>query len=266
MLVLCGIVAAISVRTVQRWLKEDKLKPWRFRSWITPKDIGKFLERACPVLNLYEQVFLGRLGPKEIVYSIDEKTSIQARHHASYSPTGKGEPAHLEHTYARKGAVTLMAALNVLTGGVTGEIFADKLFESFALFLTALLEDTRQAGYTCVHLILDNGSTHRPKHLRAWLDTYFPDFDVVLHWLPVRSSWLNQIEIFFSLLQREALTPNNFEDIEALENRILGYVEHHNGKCQPIEWTYTSNDLRKKHEAAIPAPAADASLSLPSAA
>jgi hypothetical protein len=260
LLVTFGIVAAISIRTVQRWLKADKLKPWRLRSWITPKDIGTFLKRACPVLDLYERIRQGKLDAGEVVYSIDEKTSIQARKHASYSPTGKGEPAHLEHTYRRNGAVTLIAALNVLTGAVTGEICTSKHFDGFAQFLRSLLVDAKQAGFTCVHLILDNGSTHRPKHLPQWLRDNFPNFNVVIHWLPVRSSWLNQIEIFFGLLQREALTPNDFHDIDALKSRIFGYIEYHSGKRQPIEWTYTSNDLRKKHQADIPLPAKDASL------
>jgi hypothetical protein len=249
LLVTFGIVAAISIRTVQRWLKADKLKPWRFRSWITPKDIGSFLARACPVLDLYERVGQGKLDAGEVVYSIDEKTSIQARKHASYSPAGRGEPARVEHTYERKGAVNLIAALNVLTGAVTGEICASKHFDSFVHFLHSLLLDARQRGFTCIHLVLDNGSTHRPKYLHRWLRDNFPDLQVVLHWLPVRSSWLNQIEIFFGLLQGEALTPNNFDDVDALKSRIVGYMEYHTGKRQPIEWTYTSADLRKKYAA-----------------
>lgn len=255
LLVTFGIVATISIRTVQRWLKADKLKPWRFRSWITPKDVDAFLERACPVLDLYQRVANHELAPDEAVYSIDEKTSIQAREHASYSPTGQGEPAHLEHTYKRKGAVSLIAALNVVTGAVCGVLCSTKHFDGFACFLTTLLNQALQAGQRRIHLILDNGSTHRPKYLAHWLQENFPHVDVVVHWLPVRSSWLNQVEIFFGLLQREALTPNDFPNTDALKQRIVGYMEYHTEKRQPIQWTYTSADLRKKHEPAVRPPA-----------
>jgi hypothetical protein len=128
MLVSLGVVAAISARTVGRWLRAERLKPWRFRSWITPKDLSSFLERACPVLDLYERVRKQQLEPGEEVYSIDEKTSIQARDHATYQSAGQGEPARVENTYARRGAVQLIAALNVVSGIVFGQVFSQKSF------------------------------------------------------------------------------------------------------------------------------------------
>lgn len=247
-LVRLGVVAAISARTVARWLRADKLKPWRFRSWITPKDLATFLERACPVLDLYERVATGAVTPGEVVLSVDEKTSIQARAHATYTPTGPGEPAHLEHTYKRQGAVHLIAALNVVTGAVSGRVVADKRFVEFSAFVRDLLTTALRQGARRIHLILDNGSTHRPTYLAQWLAENFPGVPVELHWLPVRSSWLNQVEIFFGILQQQALTPNDFPSTPAVTRRILDFIAYRNENARPIEWTYTSRQLRAKHE------------------
>lgn len=247
-LVRLGVVAAISARTVARWLRADKLKPWRFRSWITPKDLATFLERACPVLDLYERVATGAIRSGEVVLSVDEKTSIQARAHATYKPAGRGDPAHLEHTYQRRGAVHLIAALSVVTGVVSGTVVADKCFVEFAAFLRTLLTTVLRQGAYRVHLILDNGSTHRPKYLAQWLAENFPGVPIELHWLPVRSSWLNQVEIFFGILQQQALTPNDFPSTPAVTHRILDFIAYRNENARPIEWTYTSRQLRAKHE------------------
>jgi hypothetical protein len=248
LLIQLGMVAAMSTRTIARWLHADKLKPWRVRSWITPKDLATFLERACPVLDLYERVATGTLEPGEVVFSIDEKTSIQARAHASYTPTGAGEPAHLEHTYKRRGAVHLIAALNVETGTVGGTVVADKRFVEFGAFLRDLLTTVLRQGGRRIHLILDNGSTHRPKYLAQWVSESFPGVAIELHWLPVRSSWLNQVEIFFGILQQHALTPNDFPGTDAVTQRILAFIAYRNQSARPIAWTYTSRQLRAKHE------------------
>jgi hypothetical protein len=242
-----GLVVSISVRTVQRMLKAEKLKPWQFRSWITPKNLQDFFLRASDILDLYANV--KTMGFDEAVFSIDEKTSIQARHHATYTPTGEGEPAHLEHTYVRRGAVNLLASLNVSNGAVLGQVYMHKTFQSFAEFLKMLITGAILCGKKIVHLILDNSSIHRPKYLGTWLSKTFPHVQVVVHWLPVRSSWLNQIEIFFSLLQTQALTPNNFPNTEAVVKQIFGYIDWHNLDPQPIKWNYTKDDLHEKYRA-----------------
>jgi len=252
-LIQLGMVAAMSTRTIARWLRADKLKPWRVRSWITPKDLATFLERACPVLDVYERVATGALEPDEVVFSVDEKTSIQARAHASYTPTGAGEPAHLEHTYKRRGAVHLIAALNVAIGAVSGTVVADKRFVEFGVFLRDLLTTVLQHGARRIHLILDNGSTHRPKYLAQWMAENFPGVLIELHWLPVRSSWLNQVEIFFGILQQHALTPNDFPSPAAVTHRILDFLAYRNAHARPIEWTYTSRQLRAKYQRLRPA-------------
>ncbi len=247
LLVQLGVVTAISRRTVARWLKADRLKPWRVRSWITPKNLANFLERACPILDLYERVAAGQLASGEVVFSLDEKTSIQAREHATYKPTTPGEPAHLEHTYKRRGAVQLLAALDVAKGVVHAVITRHKGFQEFSAFVVDLLHATVREGANHIHLIADDGSLHRPKILAGWLAAHFPQIRVEVHWLPVRSSWLNQIEIFFSILQQQALTPNNFSSVAQLAQRILDFVAYRNLTPTPINWTYTSRNLQYKY-------------------
>lgn len=247
LLVALGIVATISARTVRKWFKSAQLKPWKFRSWITAKDLGSFLERAMPVLDLYQRSRDGQLAENEAVYSIDEKTSIQGRHRASYRPPGFGEPAHLESSYTRKGAVQLFAALNVATGKILPMIRLEKKFEDFAAFLHSLVRHAVEQGQELLHLVLDNGSCHRPKYLRNWIEAQDYPIRIIVHWLPPRSSWLNQVENFFSHLQSQVLNPNVFRDLMDVAARILGYIWLHNERTRPLDWTYTSNDLRRKY-------------------
>lgn len=247
LLIVLGLVSKISGRTVQRWFKSDEIKPWRFRSWITPKNLTVFMERAIPVLDLYSRVANGELAEGEAVYSCDEKTSIQARRRDHYRAAGAGEPAHVQNTYTRCGAVQLFAALNVAVGHVFAQVREGKFFQDFSEFLNGLVNHAMQRGYKLVHLILDNGSSHRPKYLETWLKNQGFAVEIIVHWLPVRSSWLNQVENFFSQLQRHALMPNNFDGTAMLAGHLLDYINWRNHLPSPIKWTYTANDLRKKY-------------------
>lgn len=248
LLVSLGVVVSISARTVGRWLKAERLKPWRFQSWLTPKYRASFLEQACPILDLYERAQQHQLAPDEVVFSIDEKTSIQARHHPSYRPTGQGEPAHVEHTYERRGAVHLLASLTVATGVVFGQVYPAKRFAEFSAFLSTVLHTAVDQGARLIHLLLDRGSLHRPAYLSTWLAEHFPHAEIVVHWLPVRSSWLNQVEIFFSILQRQVLMPNDFRSPWEVADRIQEFIRFRNEHPHPIQWSYTSEKLRKKYQ------------------
>lgn len=258
-LAVTGLVDLISKRTVARWLEAEKIKPWRFRSWITPKDLGVFLERATAVLDLYERAKKGLFDADECLWSADEKTSIQARERASYDPPKDGgTPARVESSYVRRGALQLFAGLNVVTGRVLGKLYKNKSFEQFCDFFKALLRHSLDLGYRKLHVVLDNGSCHRPGSWRSWLpdilaqEKHFSELSVKIYWLPPRSSWLNQIEIFFSLLQTQALVPNNFKNCEALAERILGYIALRNLNPTPFDWSYTARDLLRKHESHLP--------------
>lgn len=252
-LTVTGLVDSISKRTVARWLQAERIKPWLFESWITPKDIGVFLERATAVLDLYERVKKGLFDSDEGFWSADEKTSIQARERASYKPPDDGAPARVESSYVRRGALQLFAGLNIVTGQVLGKLYENKTFEQFSDFFKALLRHSLDLGQRRLHLVLDNGSCHRPGSWPTWLpeilaqERHFSEMTVKVYWLPPRSSWLNQIEIFFSLLQTQALAPNNFESCAALKERILDYIALRNLRPTPFDWSYTARDLRQKH-------------------
>lgn len=240
-----GIVRSISAPTIKRWLKADQIKPWQYRSWQQPTD-PRFLEKAIPILDLYERAHgLARKG--HIIVCVDEKTSIQARKPSGgTTPAGPGHPMHLGDRYQRKGAVQLFAGLLVHTGETLARCFERKCFVEFQAFLRMLFASLWCRRIRVLHLILDNGSTHAPKRLPAWIRTLALPFDVRIHWLPVHASWLDQIEIVFSLLQKKVLTPNDFNTLGRVEQRILAFLAQRNQTARPIQWSYTSKKLVAK--------------------
>jgi DDE superfamily endonuclease len=241
--VQCGIVRRISGATVRRWLKADRIKPWQYHSWQRPTD-PRFLERAIPILTLYERAqALARRG--HLIICADEKTSIQARRACGpMTPARPGRPLHLPDRYQRRGAVQLFGGLLVHTGETLARCFERKRFVEFQSFLRMLFGSVWCRRIRGLHLILDNGSTHAPQRLPVWIRTLDLPFPVHLQWLPVNASWLDQIEIVFSELQRKALTPNDFDSPDHVRQRILGFFAERNRRARPIQWTYTAQKLR----------------------
>lgn len=249
-LVSLGLVAQIATSTVWRWLQAERLKPWRFHLWQHVRD-PLFLERAKAVLGLYEQA-VELLKAGIWVICVDEKTSLQARQGVDEpKPACPGSPVQLAARYVRRGALQLFAALSVADGQVYGCCRNRKCFADFkAFFLDVIVPAAIQRGVTQIRLILDHGPTHAPKQLEAWLtqqqlEQAWP-FTVQVVWLPKYASWLDQIEIWFSVLQRKALTPNHFVDLEALRQRLLEFIAHYNRTAQPIQWSYTIAKLEEK--------------------
>ena len=240
-----GIVRRISGATVQRWLKADRIKPWQYHSWQRPTD-PRFLERAIPILTLYERA--GALARKgHILVCADEKTSIQARQACGRTTAARpGWPLHVPDRYQRQGAVQLFGSLLVHTGETLARCFERKRFVEFQSFLGLLFGSVWCRRIRSLHLILDHGSTHAPKRLPAWIASLGLPFPVHLHWLPVNASWLDQIKIVFSELQRKALTPNDFESTDHVRRRILGFLAERNRRAHPIQWTYTVQKLLVK--------------------
>jgi hypothetical protein len=240
-----GIVRRISGATIQRWLRADRIKPWQYHSWQRPTD-PRFLERAIPILTLYERAqTLARKG--HVIVCADEKTSIQARQACGRTtPAYPGRPMHVPDRYQRGGAVQLFAGLLVHTGETLARCFERKRFVEFQSFLQLLFSSVWCRRIRSLHLILDNGSTHAPRRLPAWLTSLDLPFLVHVHWLPVNASWLDQVEIVFSELQRKALTPNDFESTDHARQRILGFFAERNRRAQPIQWTYTRQRLLAK--------------------
>jgi transposase len=250
-LIALGMVVSIAASTVGRWLQSEKIRPWRYHTWQHILDPQAFLERARPVLRLYEQA-------KELlrrgiwIVCVDEKTSIQARRRKQTpSPAAPGHPVHISHRYERKGSLNLFAALSVADGKVYGHCRLRKRFVDFQAFLLAVvIPEALRRGVHTLALILDNGTTHAPKQLERWLkeqiESHGWELSIQVYWLPKNASWLDQIEIWFSILQRKLLQPNHFERLGALRQDILEFIAYHNETAKPIQWTYTVEKLEKK--------------------
>src|SRR5947209_8000214 len=241
----------ISASTVGRWLKAERIRPWRYHAWQHIHDPVAFLERARPVLEAYGQArALLRAGIWLV--SLDEKTSIQAREaEQPPRPACSGKPILHEARYHRRGARHLFAGLSVADGKVYGTCRERKCFVDFQAFVQQEIipEALRRQVHT-VTFILDNGTTHAPKQLESWLHEQEAicegHLHFQVHWLPPNASWLDQIEIWFSVLQRKHLQPNHFPSTHALETSFREYIAYYNQTAKPINWTYTIEKLEQK--------------------
>ena len=238
-----GFTATISDSTIWRWLHEDAIRPWRYRSWIFPRD-PQFAEKASRVLDLYERVWNGHaLKDDEFVLSADEKTSIQARRrrHATY-PTQPGVSMKVEHEYVRCGAWAYIAAIDVHRAKLFGRCERKSGIAAFDRLVDDVMCQPPYATARRVFWIVDNGSSHRgPRSVERLQSRYA---NLVLVHAPVHASWLNQIEIYFSILQRKALAPNDFKSLETLQERLLGFQRYYEQIAKPFEWKFTRNDLK----------------------
>lgn len=242
---------APSASTVGRWLKAERLRPWRYHSWQHIHDPKRFLERARPALQLYAQA-LSLLREGTWLVCLDEKTSIQAREgEQPPRPAQSGQPQRREARYQRRGARHLFAGLSVADGQVYGTCRARKTFADFQAFVQqVIIPQALQRGVRTVHLILDNGTTHAPKQLERWLQEQpaVVQDQLTFHvcWLPPNASWLDQMEIWFSILQRKLLQPNHFVSVQDLEQAIADFLTYYNQQAKPIKWTYTVEQLEQK--------------------
>ena len=237
-----GIAASISGATVWRWLSADALKPWQHRSWIFPRD-PDFEAKAGPVLDLYQRFWEGRsLCPDEYVISADEKTSLQARIRLHPTqPPAPGQTMRVEHEYERGGALAYLAAWDVHRAKVFGRCEQTTGIEPFGRLVEQVMTQEPYASAHRVFWIVDNGSSHRGKAAIQRLETAWPTLKLV-H-LPVHASWLNQIEIYFSIVQRKVLTPNDFTSLAAVEERLLAFERRFGEAARPFEWKFTRADL-----------------------
>ena len=246
------MVAHISPGTLRTWLRQDKIKPWRYHSWQRSTD-PQCVDKAAPVLDLYQHAQELAVQGEAVVCS-DEKTSIQARQRVSPTQAAApGYPVHIADRYKRMGAVQLFCALLVASGQTFARTRSGKTFADFKAFLLELFQSALSAGLKVIHLILDNGSTHAPKQLGPWMTSLALSFAVRLYWLPTHASWLDQVEIIFSKVQRDVLTPNDFPSTLALEKHLKHYFDELNRHPKPIQWTYTKTKLLAKFGVSQPA-------------
>lgn len=237
-------VTDASAATIARWLAEDALKPWQHRSWVFPRD-PRFLERAAPVLDLYQRRWEGRLlHPGEYVICADEKTQIQARQrtYPTASPA-RGRPQRVEHDYDRGGALCYLAAWDVHRGQLTGRCEQQTGIVPFGRLVEQVMTREPYSKARRVFWIVDNGSSHRGQASIDRLQAQWPNL-VLVH-LPFHASWLNQIELVFSVIQRKVLTPNDFATLQAVVNRLDAFEHHYNEIAKPFDWTFTRDDLEQ---------------------
>lgn len=239
-----GLVATISDSTVWRWLHADAIRPWQHRCWIFPRD-PLFAVKAGRILDLYQRRWQGKLlRDDEFVLSTDEKTSIQAR--ARIHPTLPPQPGvamRVEHEYARCGAWAYLAALDVHRAKVFGRCECKTGIAPFERLVDHVMHQPPYHQARRVFWIMDNGSAHRGARCVARLQAKHPRL-VPVHG-PIHASWLNQIEIYFSIIQRKVLTPNDFPSLAAVEERLLAFQAHYEAIAQPFEWKFTRHDLAR---------------------
>lgn len=231
--------------SIWRWLMHDALRPWRHHCWIFPRD-PHFLEFAGPVLDLYACRWQDQpLWADEYVLSADEKTSIQARRRLQPSlPPGPHQAARIEHEYARQGALQYLAAWDVHRAVVFGRCEPKTGKAAFGRLVDQVMDQEPYRSARRVFWIVDNGSSHRGERAVEELRLRHPRI-VVVH-TPVHASWLNQIEQYFSILQRKVLTPNDLGSLQELEERISAFGERYSSLNKPFAWTFTRQELERR--------------------
>lgn len=232
----------ISRSTVWRILQTDAIQPWRYKYWIFPRD-PQFAEKAGPILDLYAGLWQDQpLGPHDYILSADEKTSIQARRrcHATLPPA-PGRAARIEHEYERGGALQYLAAWDVRRGYVMGRCEPTTGIDPFGRLVNQVLAQEPYRSAKRLFWIVDNGSSHRGEAAKRRLHQL--DSRIVLVHTPVHASWLNQVEIYFSIIQRKVLTPNDFADLDTIRLRLALYEQLSNQQPTPFQWKFDRNKL-----------------------
>jgi hypothetical protein len=250
-------LGAPSRSTIWRILDRDALKPWRYQMWLFRRDPA-FAEKAGRVLDLYAGEWAGvPLGPDDYVLSADEKTSIQARQRCHPSrPPRPGQAQQIEFEYERRGAVQYLAAWDVRRALVFGRCEAQTGIAPFGRLVEQVMSQEPYRSAARVFWIVDNGSSHRGAAAAVRLQGAYRNL-ILVH-LPIHASWLNQIEIYFSILQRKVLTPNDFPDCAAVAERLRAFEQRTNAAPRPFAWRFTRADLTRRLRERDPTPLPEA--------
>jgi DDE superfamily endonuclease len=228
-----AIVEAISAATVRRILVAPQLKPWRQHLWLHPKQPREatFYATIAELIELSTRP----LRKDELVLSVDEKTALQPRPRASPTLPAQpnNQPNRLEHEYKRAGALTLFTAFDTRSGQVYGQWYDRKRQAEFMAFLDHLDREISEAIRT-IHLVCDNVSTHHGTEVTRWLANH-PRF--VVHFTPVHCSWMNQVEQWFSILQRKRLRIADFPTKDHLRAKLTQCICEWNQQAHPCNWS-----------------------------
>jgi transposase len=238
-----GLARPISPSSILRILAESPVKPWQYQSWIFPRD-PDFAAKAAVILDLYQGYYQGRrLRPGDRIVSVDAKPSIQARQRCHPTrPPARGQPMRLEHEYDRAGALALLAALDVHTGEVPAATTPPAIgITPFMDLMGQVMTQPRYKNAPRVFVIVDNGSDHRGQAAISRLATAHPNA-IMIH-TPVHASWLNQAEIFFSIVQKKVISPNDFASVDDLSATLLAFTARYNQTARPFNWKFTASDL-----------------------
>jgi DDE superfamily endonuclease/homeodomain-containing protein len=234
---------AISLRTVQRMLARHHLKPWRYASWMHPRDT-KFVEKTRTILDLYAGFWEGRrLGRRDQIISADEKTSIQARQRRQVAP-GPGQPGRVESDYKRRGALQYLCAWDVRRGIPWGRCEPQTGIDAFTRLVDQVMAMEPYRSAPRVFWIVDNGSSHQGAKSARRLRERYPNL-ILVH-TPTHASWLNQIEVFFSIVQRKVLTPAVADSLAELEARILAFEAEYRRQPRPVRWKFTRQEFDRR--------------------
>lgn len=240
----------LAVSTVWDILKRDALKPWQFRSWIFPRD-PEFAARAGVVLDLYRRTWQGLpLGERDFVLSGDEKPGIllRTRCHPTVLPRS-GHPGRREFEYRRHGTGVLLALMDVGNGQVFHQTVRKNGIDPFRKLIEATVAHERYRDAERLFFVVDNGGSHSRQRFQARLDEWFPRAEypqmIAVH-LPKHASWLNQIELFFSLVGRRALKGFECKDLPTMTAHLTRFIEAHNEKPRPFNWRFTKEDLAER--------------------
>ena len=231
-----------SASTIWRWLHTDAIKPWQQRSWIFQRD-PDFAEKAGRVLDLYARRWEGRrLHPGDFVICADEKSQLQAlgRRHPTV-PVAPARAALVEFEYRRGGTLAYLAAWDVHRANLFGRCERKTGIAPFGRLVEQVMTTEPYASARRVFWVVDNGSSHAGKTSIDRLQCAWPNL-VLVH-LPIHASWLNQIEIYFSILQRKALTPNDFGALDELAKRVMAFQDYYQQIARPFDRRFTRADL-----------------------
>jgi transposase len=237
-----GVTDSISASTIRRWLNADAIKPWQHRSWIFPRD-PDFAAKAARVLDLYARCWNGEpLGRHDYVISADEKSQLQAlrRRHPG-SPPQPGQTRRVEFEYLRGGTLAYLAAYDVHHAHVIGHCAPTTGIQPFTALAEKVMTREPYASARRVFWIVDNGASHRGWTAAARLNEAFPN-TIMIH-TPVHASWLNQIEIYFSVVQRKLLTPDHHPSLAALAEQLTAFEARYNQGARPFDWRFNRDDL-----------------------
>ena len=240
-------LAGLSHSSLGRILRQDALKPWRYRYWLFPRD-PDFVSRACVILDLYAGFWQGqRLGPDEHLLSADEKSiQILTRCHPSL-PAIPGYEQRVEFEYERQGTVAYHAAWDVFRGKIFGRVAPNTCIATFNQLIDLVMPQAPYQTAARVFWIVDGGCAHHRNTFPARLRGMYANAVAVS--LPVHASWLNQIELYFSIVQRKVLTPLDVADETTLTQRLLDFQDYYQEVAKPFSWKFTAADLKRRLEA-----------------